>query len=123
MTTRGHRRHVRIVLIWGAQVVGGRDARSLLDVLCQSARYPDLVVADPAGDGASGVTTVRALRPNLVCGARADRFRRLPARPRNARPDPQGWTLLPKPVVANVLEAVATAWSRAVPRGVTAHAL
>jgi CheY-like chemotaxis protein len=111
--------------IWGAQVVGGRDARSLLDVLCQSARYPDLVVADlRLGDGASGVTTVRALRAELGFAVPAlivsgDTSAAAERAARSA-----GLTLLPKPVVANVLEAVATALvARAVPRGVTAHAL
>ena len=51
---------------WGAKVVGGRDAQSLLDALGRAARYPDLVVADlRLGDGASGVITVRALRDEL----------------------------------------------------------
>jgi hypothetical protein len=42
--------------IWGAEVVGGRDARTLLDALGRCERYPDLVVADlRLGGGASGV--------------------------------------------------------------------
>jgi len=111
--------------IWGAQVVGGRDARSLLDVLCRSARYPDLVVADlRLGDGASGVTTVRALRAELGFAVPAlivsgDTSAAAERAARSA-----GLTLLPKPVVADVLEAVATALIvRAVPRGTAAHAL
>jgi two-component system, sensor histidine kinase len=104
--------------LWGAKVVGGRDAQSLLEALGRWARYPDLVVADlRLGDGASGVITVRALRDELgfavpaliVSGdtsAAAERAARA-----------AGLTLLPKPVVANVLEAVAIALvARAVPR-------
>ncbi len=104
--------------IWGAQVVGARDARSLLDVLGRSARYPDLIVADlRLGDGASGVTTVRALRAELGFAVPAlivsgDTSAAAERAARSA-----GLTLLPKPVVANVLEAVATALvARAVPR-------
>ena len=103
---------------WGATVVGGRDARTLLDALERWARYPDLVVADlRLGGGASGVITVRALRdelgfavPALIVSGDTS-----PAAERAARS--AGLTLLPKPVVANVLEAVATALvARAVPR-------
>ncbi len=32
--------------LWGAQVVGGSNARTLLEALARRARYPDLVVAD-----------------------------------------------------------------------------
>jgi DNA-binding response OmpR family regulator len=104
--------------VWGAEVVGGRDARNLLDALGRGARYPDLVVADlRLGDGASGVVTVRALRdelgfavPALIVSGDTS-----VAAERAARS--AGLTLLPKPVVANVLEAVATALvARAVPR-------
>ena len=104
--------------IWGATVVGGRDAPSVLEALGRLARYPDLVVADlRLGDGASGVITVRALRDELgfavpaliVSGdtsAAAERAARA-----------AGLSLLPKPVVAAVLEAVATALvARSVPR-------
>jgi DNA-binding response OmpR family regulator len=103
---------------WGADVVGGRDARTLLDALGRWARYPDLVVADlRLGGGASGVITVRALRdelgfavPALIVSGDTS-----PAAERAARS--AGLTLLPKPVVATVLEAVATALvARAVPR-------
>ncbi len=104
--------------VWGAEVVGGFDAPSLLGALGRRARYPDLVVADlRLGDGASGIAAVRALRDELgfavpaliVSGdisATAERAARS-----------AGLTLLPKPVVASVLEAVATALvARAVPR-------
>ena len=104
--------------VWGAEVVGGRDVHDLLDALGRGARYPDLVVADlRLGDGASGVVTVRALRdelgfavPALIVSGDTS-----VAAERAARS--AGLTLLPKPVVANVLEAVATALvARAVPR-------
>ena len=103
---------------WGAQVVGGRDARELLDALGRSARYPDLVVTDlHLSGGASGVIAVRALRdelgfavPALIVSADTSG-----AAERAARS--AGLTLLPKPVVATVLEAVATALvARAMPR-------
>ena len=104
--------------LWGAQVVGGSDARTLLDALARRARYPDLVVADlRLGDGASGVVTVRALRDELGFAVPAlivsgDTSAAAERAARSA-----GLTLLPKPVVANVLEAVATALiARAVPR-------
>ena len=103
---------------WGANVVGGRDAQTLLEALGRWARYPDLVVADlRLGDDASGIASVRALRDELgfavpaliVSGdtsAAAERVVRS-----------AGLTLLPKPVVANVLEAVAIALvARSVPR-------
>jgi len=104
--------------LWGAEVVGGRDAHGLLDALGRCARYPDLVVADlRLGDGASGVVTVRALRDELGYAVPAlivsgDTSIAAERAARSA-----GLTLLPKPVVANVLEAVATALvARAVPR-------
>jgi signal transduction histidine kinase/CheY-like chemotaxis protein len=104
--------------VWGAEVVGGRDAPNLLDALGRGARYPDLVVADlRLGDGASGVVTVRALRDELGFAVPAlivsgDTSMAAERAARSA-----GLTLLPKPVVANVLEAVATALiARAVPR-------
>jgi signal transduction histidine kinase/CheY-like chemotaxis protein len=104
--------------IWGAEVVGGRDARNLMEALGRVARYPDLVVADlRLGDGASGVIAVRALRDELGFAVPAlivsgDTSAAAERAARSA-----GLTLLPKPVVANVLEAVATALvARAVPR-------
>jgi CheY-like chemotaxis protein len=104
--------------IWGARVVGGRDAPTLLEALGQWARYPDLVVADlRLSHGASGVATVRALRDELGFAVPAlivsgDTSAAAERAARSA-----GLTLLPKPVVANVLEAVATALvARAVPR-------
>jgi len=104
--------------IWGAKVVGGRDARTLLEALGRWARYPDLVVADlRLGDGASGVITVRALRDELGFAVPAlivsgDTSAAAERAARSA-----GLTLLPKPVVATVLEAVATALiARAIPR-------
>jgi signal transduction histidine kinase/CheY-like chemotaxis protein len=104
--------------IWGAHVVGGRDARTLLQALGRIARYPDLVVADlRLGDGASGVITVRALRDELGFAVPAlivsgDTSAAAERAARSA-----GLTLLPKPVVATVLEAVATALvARAFPR-------
>jgi two-component system, sensor histidine kinase len=104
--------------IWGARVVGGRDAPTLLEALGQWARYPDLVVADlRLSHGASGVITVRALRDELGFAVPAlivsgDTSAAAERAARSA-----GLTLLPKPVVANVLEAVATALvARAVPR-------
>jgi len=104
--------------VWGAEVVGGRDAGHLLDALGRGTRYPDLVVADlRLGDGASGVVTVRALRDELGFAVPAlivsgDTSVAAERAVRSA-----GLTLLPKPVVANVLEAVATALvARAVPR-------
>jgi signal transduction histidine kinase len=108
----------KLFSVWGAEVVGGRDAHNLLDALGRGARYPDLVVADlRLGDGASGVVTVRLLRdelgfavPALIVSGDTS-----VAAERAARS--AGLTLLPKPVVANVLEAVATALvARAVPR-------
>ena len=103
---------------WGAHVVGGRDAQSLLEALGRWARYPDLVVADlRLADGASGVITVRALRDELGFAVPAlivsgDTSAAAERAARSA-----GLTLLPKPVVANVLEALATALiARAVPR-------
>jgi len=104
--------------VWGAEVVGGRDVHHLLDALGRGARYPDLVVADlRLGDGASGVVTVRALRDELGFAVPAlivsgDTSMAAERAARSA-----GLSLLPKPVVANVLEAVATALvARAVPR-------
>jgi len=104
--------------IWGAKVVGGRDAPTLLEALGRWARYPDLVVADlRLCNGASGVTTVRALRDELGFAVPAlivsgDTSAAAERAARSA-----GLSLLPKPVVANVLEAVATALvARAVPR-------
>jgi len=104
--------------IWGAEVVGGRDARTLLEALGRIARYPDLVVADlRLGEGASGVITVRALRDELGFAVPAlivsgDTSAAAERAARSA-----GLTLLPKPVVATVLEAVATALvARAIPR-------
>ena len=103
---------------WGAKVVGGRDASTLLEALGQWARYPDLVVADlRLSHGASGVVAVRALRDELGFAVPAlivsgDTSAAAERAARSA-----GLTLLPKPVVANVLEAVATALvARAVPR-------
>jgi signal transduction histidine kinase len=104
--------------VWGAHVVGGRDASSLLDALGRWARYPDLVVADlRLGDGASGIAAVRTLRDELgfVIPALIVSGDTSAAAERSARS--AGLTLLPKPVVATVLEAVATALvARAVPR-------
>jgi len=109
---------IELFSVWGAEVVGGRDVHNLLDALGRVARYPDLVVADlRLGDGASGVVTVRALRdelgfpvPALIVSGDTS-----VAAERAARS--AGLTLLPKPVVANVLEAVAIALvARAVPR-------
>ncbi len=104
--------------VWGATVVGGRDTPTLLAALGRWARYPDLVVADLRLDnGESGIVAVRALRDELgfavpaliVSGdtsAAAERAARA-----------AGMTLLGKPVVATVLEAVATALvARAMPR-------
>jgi signal transduction histidine kinase len=103
--------------VWGATVVGGCDVKSLLEALGRWARYPDLVVADlRLKDGESGIVAVRALRDELgfavpaliVSGdtsAAAERAARA-----------AGMTLLGKPVVATVLEAVATALvARSVP--------
>jgi len=109
---------IELFSVWGAEVVGGRDVHNLLDALGRVARYPDLVVADlRLGDGASGVVTVRALRdelgfpvPALIVSGDTS-----VAAERAARS--AGLTLLPKPVVANVLEAVAIALvARAVTR-------
>ena len=104
--------------IWGAKVVGGHDAQSLLEALGRWARYPDLVVADlRLADGASGVIAVRALRDELGFAVPAlivsgDTSAGAERAARSA-----GLTLLPKPVVATVLEALATALvARAVPR-------
>ena len=104
--------------IWGAQVVGGRDAHTLLEALGRWARYPDLVVADlRLGDGNSGILAVRALRDELGFAVPAlivsgDTSAAAERAARSA-----GLTLLGKPVVATVLEAVATAMiARSVPR-------
>ena len=104
--------------IWGAKVVGGRDAQALLEALGRWERYPDLVVADlRLGDGASGIIAVRALRDELGFAVPAlivsgDTSAAAERAVRSA-----GLTLLPKPVVATVLEAVATALvARTVPR-------
>jgi two-component system, sensor histidine kinase len=95
---------------WGATVVGGSDTPSMLDVLGRCGRYPDLVVADlRLADGGNGIEVIHALRdelgflvPALIVsgdiGVDAERAARA-----------AGLTLLPKPVDAPVLRAVATA--------------
>ena len=95
---------------WGAVVAGGADVESLLASCGDTARYPDLIVADLClAGGASGVDAVLRLRnefgaaiPALVIsgdtGSAAER------RVRDA-----GLALLPKPVVAATLKSAALA--------------
>jgi len=95
---------------WGAAVAGGADVDSLLASCGDTARYPDLIVADlRLAGGASGVDAVLRLRnefgaaiPALVIsgdtGSAAER------RVRDA-----GLALLPKPVVAATLKSAALA--------------
>ncbi|MEO8344198.1 MAG: ATP-binding protein [Betaproteobacteria bacterium] len=96
--------------VWGAAVVGGRDAHTLLDALGRWARYPDIVVADlRLAQGESGIVAVRTLRDELGFAVPAlivsgDTSAAAERAVRSA-----GMTLLGKPVVATVLEAVATA--------------
>ena len=95
---------------WGAVVAGGADVESLLASCGDTARYPDLIVADLClAGGASGVDAVLRLRnefgaaiPALIIsgdtGSAAER-RVLDA----------GLALLPKPVVAATLKSAALA--------------
>ena len=95
---------------WGAAVAGGADVDSLLASCGDTARYPDLIVADlRLAGGASGVDAVLRLRnefgaaiPALIIsgdtGSAAER-RVLDA----------GLALLPKPVVAATLKSAALA--------------
>ncbi|MEO8751660.1 MAG: hybrid sensor histidine kinase/response regulator [Casimicrobiaceae bacterium] len=95
---------------WGAAVVGAGDALALLDAIGDAERYPDLIVADlRLACGESGIAVVHKLRDELgialpallVSGDTS------PAAERDARI--AGLTLLGKPVVAVVLQAMVTA--------------
>jgi two-component system, sensor histidine kinase len=95
---------------WGAAVVGAHDLATLLARVGALERYPDLVVADlRLAEGHDGVIAVRRLRDALgICipgllvsgdtSPRADTMARA-----------AGFTLLPKPVVPDALQALATA--------------
>jgi len=95
---------------WGAEVVGASDLPTLLAYVGARDRAPDLIVADlRLADGRSGVEAVHRLRdalevwiPGLMISGdttvEADSLARA-----------AGLTLLPKPVVPNVLHAHATA--------------
>jgi signal transduction histidine kinase/CheY-like chemotaxis protein len=95
---------------WGASVVGGGDADTLLDALGDVERYPDLVVADlRLACGDSGIAAVHKMRdelgialPALLVSGDIG-----PGAERDARM--AGLMLLPKPVVPAVLRAIATA--------------
>lgn len=95
---------------WGAEVVGASDTAALLRHVGGLDRWPDLVVADlRLADGHDGVNAVHRLRdalgiriPGLIVSgdtsAQADAMARA-----------AGFTLLAKPVVPDVLHALATA--------------
>ena len=111
--------------IWGAQVVGGAMrgrcwmrwvARRAIPI--SSSRTCGWAMAPAASSPfARCATNLGFAVPALIVSGDTSA-----AAERAARS--AGLTLLPKPVVANVLEAVATALvARAVPRGAAAHAL
>jgi DNA-binding response OmpR family regulator len=95
---------------WGAEVVAASDTATLLQRVGDLERCPDLVVADlRLADGHDGVDAVNRVRdvlgvrvPGLIVsgdtGAQADAMARA-----------AGFTLLGKPVVPDVLHALATA--------------
>jgi CheY-like chemotaxis protein len=95
---------------WGATVVVAIDVSTLLLRVGALERYPDLVVADLClADGYDGVAAVRRLRDALgIC---------IPGLLVSGDTSPQahamaraaGFTLLPKPVVPDALQALATA--------------
>ncbi len=103
--------------IWGATVVGGSSALSLLEALGRLARYPDLVVTDlHLTDGESGIAVVRALRDELGFAVPALIVSGDTSHSAERAVRAAGMTLLGKPVVPTVLEAVATALvARAMP--------
>jgi signal transduction histidine kinase/CheY-like chemotaxis protein len=94
---------------WGAEVVGASDTTALLARVGGLERYPDLVVADlRLADGQNGVHAVHRLRdalgvriPGLIVSG--DTSAHADAMVRAA-----GFTLLGKPVVPDVLHALAS---------------
>jgi signal transduction histidine kinase len=103
---------------WGAAVIGGGDADSTLAALGECRRYPDLIVADlRLAAGANGIDVVRALRDELGFAVPALIVSGDTSVAAERAAHAAGFTLLPKPVDAAVLEAVATALViRAMPR-------
>ena len=95
---------------WGARVAGGADAFAVLELLGKLQRYPDLVIADlRLAHGASGLDAIRVLHAELgfaVPGLIVSGDTAIAA---EGEVRAAGFSLLPKPVVPALLEAVATA--------------
>ena len=95
---------------WGAQIVAASDVATLLALVGSRERYPDLIVADlRLAGGHDGVVAVQRLRealevwiPGLLVSG--DTGTEAEAMARAA-----GLTLLPKPVIPDMLQALATA--------------
>jgi len=95
---------------WGARVAGGADAFAVLDVLGKLQRYPDLVVADlRLANGASGLDAIRTLHAELGFAIPGLIVSGDTAVTAEGEVRAAGLSLLSKPVVPPLLEAVATA--------------
>ncbi|MEJ7670005.1 MAG: hybrid sensor histidine kinase/response regulator [Casimicrobiaceae bacterium] len=95
---------------WGARVAGGADAFAVLDLLGKLQRYPDLVIADlRLADGASGLDAIRTLHAELGFAVPGLIVSGDTAIATEGEVRAAGFSLLPKPVVPALLEAVATA--------------
>ncbi len=95
---------------WGARVAGGADSYAVLERLGRLQRYPDLVIADlRLANGASGLDAIRALHAELGFAVPALIVSGDTAITTEGEVHAAGFSLLPKPVVPALLEAVATA--------------
>jgi len=95
---------------WGARVAGGVDTFAVLDVLGELKRYPDLVIADlRLANGASGLDAIRVLHAELGIAIPGLIVSGDTATAAEGEVRAAGFSLLPKPVVPALLEAVATA--------------
>ncbi|MEP7328662.1 MAG: hybrid sensor histidine kinase/response regulator, partial [Betaproteobacteria bacterium] len=95
---------------WGAEVIAAGDSATLLARVGERERYPDLIVADlRLADGRDGAVAVQRLRdalevwiPGLLISGDTSPEADFMARA-------AGLTLLPKPVVPDMLQALANA--------------
>ena len=95
---------------WGARVAGGVDTFAVLDVLGELKRYPDPVIADlRLANGASGLDAIRVLHAELGIAIPGLIVSGDTATAAEGEVRAAGFSLLPKPVVPALLEAVATA--------------
>ena len=102
---------------WGAEVAGGRDARTTLAACGDTARYPDLIVADlHLENGACGIAAVLRLRAELDVAIPALIVSGDTAASAHRRVRDAGLALLPKPVSAAALAAAAAALVAGTPK-------